>query len=311
MQTIFVDARVKFNRQFPFKKEKRNEAFEVMSEVGDSKGFNLFFSRHEFYNKRSKSLKKAWTFKDGNWKIVKSKGLELCYYHGFTKNITTESRKIQEKINIPILNHMELEQVCDDKVLTYNIFPDLVPKTFLVNDFYEMHRVLHYVKTDRVVIKPRDGSFGRGVIIRKKKELANGIKKNTIIQEFIDTRNPYSKLKRPNDMRIVVIDGKINHAYIRMAAPGSFVANMTKGAKKLFIKREDIPSSIVRRVKLVDNLFQHYGPRIYSADFLVDQDNKPWLVELNSKPGMLFYEGAEKIRHKYFCNVFDCMQNLI
>ena len=136
MQSIFVDARVKFHRQLPFKKERRNEAFGVMSEIGNVQDFNLYFSRHEFYNKKSKSLKKAWIFKDGRWEIVKSKRIKLCYYHGLTKNMTIESRKIQERINVPILNHLELEQVCDDKVLTYNIFPDLVPKTFLVNDFY-------------------------------------------------------------------------------------------------------------------------------------------------------------------------------
>ena len=33
-----------------------------MAEVAKEKNFNLFFSRHEFYNKRSKSLKKAWIF---------------------------------------------------------------------------------------------------------------------------------------------------------------------------------------------------------------------------------------------------------
>ena len=69
-----------------------------------------------------------------------------------------------------------------------------------------MHRVLHYIKTKRVVIKPRDGSFGKNVFIKKKKDLANGIMKNTIIQDFIDTRNPYSEIKRPNDMRIVIVD---------------------------------------------------------------------------------------------------------
>ncbi|MEK6934974.1 MAG: ATP-grasp domain-containing protein [Nanoarchaeota archaeon] len=310
MDSVFVDARVKFHRSLPFAKKRRNETFAIMSQLAEKCDLNLFISRHDFYNKRTRCLKKAWEYKDNRWQITKKNKVGLCYYHGLTKNINLEVRKISKRINLPILNNLELERICDDKFLTHNIFPDLVPKTFLVNDHFEMHRLLHFIKTEKIVLKPRDGSFGRNVLVIRKRDLTNGIKRNTIIQEFIDSRN-FFDIKRPKDMRLVIINGKVDHAYLRIARPGSYVANMIVGAKKIYLSRDSIPSSVIRRAKVVDKLFEHYGPRVYTTDFIIDQSNKPWLVELNSKPGMLFYDGAEKIRNKYFYNLFNILKSLL
>lgn len=39
--------------------------------------------------------------------------------------------------------------------------------------------------------------------------------------------------------------------------------------------------------------FEKYQPAIFSVDFMFDKEMKPWIVELNSKPGT-YYNHPEK-----------------
>lgn len=310
MDTVFIHSFVKLNRATPFLNPKRNESFSLLLDKGKDNGLQTCLSRYEFYNKRTRKLRKAWVFENGIWKKVKNKKVDLFYYHGKTRGIVEECKKIQKLINLPTLNHLELEQVCDDKLLTFNIFPELSPKTFVVNDFYELQRIIHYIKSDKVVLKPRFGSNGKGIVFLDKKHLKNGIRKDTIVQEFIDSSNGILNIKKTHDLRVIVIDGKINHAYIRVAKNKSLLCNAYRGAKKIFLRNDEIPSSILSRVKKIDSHFGHYGPRVYSADFAMDENNKPWLIELNSKPGMMFYDQAPHLRLKYYDKLYQSIKSL-
>ena len=311
MDSVFIHSFIKFNRNAPFANEKRNEAFSILLRKGLENNFQAYLSRYDFYNKRNKKLRKAWVFEDNKWKIIKDKKVDIFYYHGKTQGIAEETKKVNKLINLPTINHLELEQVCDDKLLTFNIFPELSPKTFVVNDFYELQRIIHYIKSDRVVLKPRFGSNGRGIVILNKKHLKNGIKKDTVVQEFIDSSNGILNIKKTHDLRVIIIDGKINHAYIRVPTNGSLISNASLGAKKIFIKYDQIPHSVLKRVRKIDSHFKHYGPRVYSADFAMDENNKPWLIELNSKPGMLYYDQAPELRVKYYNKLYQSIKGLI
>ena len=68
---------------------------------------------------------------------------------------------------------------------------------------------------------------------------------------------------------------------------------------------------MLARVRKIDSHFQHYGPRVYSADFAMDENNKPWLIELNSKPGMLFYDDAPHLRIKYYNKLYRTFEKLL
>ena len=91
----------------------------------------------------------------------------------------------------------------------------------------------------------------------------------------------------------------------------SLISNASLGAKKTFIKNDEIPSSILNRIRKIDHHFKHYGPRVYSADFAMDENNKPWLIELNSKPGMMYYDKAPHLREKYFNKLYQSFNKLL
>ena len=311
MTGIFIHSLSKFHKDKPFSNKRRSDSFSVLLDEGNKAGFNVLLSRYEFFNKQKKTLSKAWTLKDGKWEKVHNQKADLCFYHGKTQDINREAVKVQEKLNIPIVNHMELEQVCDDKLLTYNIFPELVPKTYLINDHYELSRVLHYVRTNMVVLKPRFGSYGRGVMILPKDKLKNGILKDTIVQEFVDSSNGILNIKSVHDLRVIVIDGKIDHSYIRIPKQGSLISNATRGGKKIFISNSEIPGNIKKIVRNVDSHFQHYGSRVYSVDFAINENGKPKVIELNSKPNTLYYEGQEKTRERFYKNLYKSLSKVV
>ncbi len=308
MDSVLVLMSPRFNRQYPFKSERRNISFRSFLEAGAEQGFNVYLSRYNRLDKSNKRLEKAWIY-DKRWKKASDKKIDLILYHG--KNAL--AFKICEnagKYDIPVINYLDIEKLCDDKYLTYALFQDMMPKTFLINNHFELHKALKYTETDKVVLKPRLGSYGRGVIVIDKSKLRNGIAKDTILQEFIDSSKGAKNfgISSYHDLRIIMINGKIDHAYFRIAN-NNFISNAHQGAAKKFIDNEDIPNSVMKELRKIDSMIADYSPRIYSADFLFDADKKPWLIEMNTKPGTLYYDGHEKIRARFHRNIFKALGN--
>lgn len=301
----------KFSAALPFKNKRRNTSFKSLVNAGLDLGLNVFLSRFNQLDLKRKIVNNAWTLSE-NWKKIKNKKINLVFYRG--KNIL--SKKIGTKLNnsnITMINHPELENICDDKQFTQNLYPDLMPKTFLINNHYDMQKILEFIKTKKVVLKPRFGSYGKDVIIIDKSKLKNGITKDTIIQEFIDSSNGFKslKIKSYHDIRVVIINGKIDHCYARIPALGSYLANMSRGASKFYIDSEDLPSSITKNLKIIESKLSYYSPRIYSADFMMNENKEAKLIELNSKPGTMFYDTSTRIRNRFHKNIFKAIKKAL
>ena len=312
MDSVFIQTRVSFDRNKPFFEDRRNESFAGLIEQARKNDLNVFLSGINLYNKNKENVNIGWIFENEKWFKVKNQKFDLIFYRGKNKEALKFAKYIK-KLNYPLLNHYRLENICNDKILTNIIFPNLTPKTFLINNHYDLQRSLKLIKTDKVVLKPRYGAYGKGVIIINKKDLKNGIKKDTVLQEFIDSSNGIKelRLKSYHDLRCMIIDGKIDHCYVRLPRRNSLLANARLGAKKFYINNEDLPSYILQKIKFIDSKMKLFGTRIYSADFLVDENKKPWLIELNSKPGTFYYDNALRIRNKYHFNLGKSLKNYI
>jgi len=82
-------------------------------------------------------------------------------------------------------------------------------------------------------------------------------------------------------------------AEIRKAKKG-LVSNLSRGGKDIVVDLKKVPDEVKKIVKKVDSKLKRYRPRIYTVDFIFDKNNKPWLMELNSKPGFFGYEKYRK-----------------
>jgi len=253
-------------------------------------GLRLFFAPYnEFKDSR---LRSSWTYKNSRWVKAFNQEIDLVYSR-FAKTMFMDNKENQKAISfkykmaekVAVLNHPLIDKFCWDKRLVSELFPEYTPKTFIVNTLKGLKAVLPAVQSERIVLKPRYGTLGQDVIITDKNNLPEEIKKNTIVQEFIDTSNGIKELtKSYHDLRIIIINGKIDHAHIRIPKKGLLTANVALGGKKVFIKNEQIPKKAAQMARKIDRLFKGYRPRIYSVDFLIDKNQKPHIVECNSQP---------------------------
>lgn len=311
MLNIFVNSIASFNRnkEKPFFNDLRNNVFSILLSQAEKHNVNLFLSNIKEYDQRKKELKKAWIFTNNKWETVSNQKVNLMYYHA--KN--EPSYEICSKINLNVVNRPDFELLCDDKLKCYTSFPEITPKSFLINNHNELAKALKFIQTEKVVLKPRFGSYGKGVIIINKKDLRNGITKNTILQEFVDSSDGLSGMgiKQTHDLRVVVINGRVDHCYARIPKNNSLISNVTRGASKVYFNPSEIHSKIKLLLKKIDKSVSDFYPRIYSADFMMDNNKNCWLVEMNSKPGTLYYNDKPKIRERYYSNVVKSLKSSV
>ncbi|MBW2992960.1 hypothetical protein KY317_00105 [Candidatus Woesearchaeota archaeon] len=282
---------LKFNKH-PFSKKRIGRAYEVLSKIGKNKRF--FISTFSNFSKGR--LKKAYVF-DRTWKIVKNQKIDLVLDRMRSSRKThRQKKKISKKIKI--INDIKFSRICWDKLKTYKLFPEFVPKTA---------KKLSRLKSKKIILKKRFGIMGKDIGLTYRKR-AKKLKKGMIAQEFIDTSSgiPKLRIKRVHDLRVILINGKIDHFYARIAKKGSLTSNCTKGGRKKFIKK--LPSELIEIIKKIDSKFSKYKPRIYAVDFVYDKNQKPWVVELESVPGFAYYQGKERMRNKFLRNIISILK---
>ena len=279
-----------FKTEKPFKSDKLNKAYGLFARKAKKFGLNVFIANYASY--RNAVLKQAWNYSRG-WKKAKEVEVEFVYsrfnravYNNHSKNKKAEKLKYQIINEIEMLNHPELEEFCWDKTLIKEFFPEHCPKTFLISSRRGLKSVLPELKTEKIILKPRYGTLGSEIVISDKKNFPKKIQKNTIVQEFIDSSHGIKGLVRGiHDLRLIIINGKLDHEHIRVPKNGNLLANMSKGGKKIFIKNSRIPKKALIIAKKVDKLLSNYYPRIYSIDFIFDKKQKPYnMASMIKKP---------------------------
>ncbi|MBW2965575.1 ATP-grasp domain-containing protein [Candidatus Woesearchaeota archaeon] len=290
---------------YPFSKKRTNKAYSLFSSIGIKKDVRFLIS--SFKQLENGILKKAWVY-DDMWQLVENREIEIIFDRSETNNKNDEKKEdIGKKIRI--FNNSGLNKLCWDKMQTYDYFSKLVPRTFAVNNIKEVKEVLPMIGSDTVVLKPRYGVMGKDIQFLKKKKIKE-VKKNFVVQEFIDSSKGIKELgiEGVHDLRVVIVNDEIDHSYVRIAEKGSLFANCAKGGKKVFLDKEKIPNEVLEIVKEVDSKFERYEPRIYSIDFVYDKNGKIWVAELESIPGFAYYEDAEEIRNEFLNKMVDVLK---
>lgn len=254
---------------------------------------NLLFARacYKWYV-GSGIFSKAWVF-DSKWKRVKNLKVDIVFDKTPSDKKFLAIKKRLKK-DIRIFNDPFIDILCSDKMLTAKKYPRLMPKSIIVNNKKEWEKEIKNIKTEKVVLKPVRGSSAKDVKVTKKNRLPKKILKNTIIQEFVDGKKGIPGLtKGVSDLRLIVCDGKIISALTRNVKKG-FITNISHGAKVAFLTNKKIPKKVKEMLKEIDSKLHKYKSRLYTADFIFDGDGKPWLIELNSKPGFFYFLSNER-----------------
>lgn len=191
------------------------------------------------------------------------------------------------------VNHQELMEICADKFKTYKLFKKYMIKTYPINE-KNWRKVLVEIKTAKVVVKPENGMEGRGIIVAKKNKFNfDQLDKKYapfLAQEFIDCSAGIPGIVRSrHDLRLYIFNGAVKAAEYRQPKPGSCLANIAQGGSLTVLPISKVPAWAIKFVNTIDKHFKKYSPRIYTIDLMYAY-GCPYLVELNSRPGLPFKE---------------------
>lgn len=294
---ILWDKEVTWDADQPFVKDSGNEDYKVYTELGAEEGLIIYIGHYSWYE--DGGLVKAWRYDRDSDEWVKEHDVPLDgVFDKFVYN--EETRPLKDRIaeEVGIMDEPELERICKDKLETYELFPEYVPETRIATQENAEQMLEEY---GRAVFKPRYGFAGEGVEVLDSidafEEPADPEK--CVIQRFVEAGGVEAVgVEGPHDLRTVVINGELQDGnYVRVAEDG-LISNISRGADMVYIETDDIPDTAMAIVDTVIDRFEEYQPAIFAVDIMFDTDGRPWMLELNSKPGTRYHNHAVKEKDK-------------
>lgn len=302
---VFLTAPVSWENK-PFKKLRSEKAFHLFSEIGRKNKIQVFFSSPKKLTKNG--FEKYWIYSDGQWSLQKKvlKAENIYVFLSFNKNSHEVLKKLSKKKGVKLINDYLFIKLCFDKVALAKFIPQsLHPQTFVVNNKEQLKVAVKKIKTDQIVLKPRYGIRGFGVELCQRIKIKEQSLEDMVVQEFIDMKKVGGRVY---DLRLMMVNGKLDHAYHRIAKKGSFKTNCSLGASKKIVKLEDLPGEAWEIASLIDKKVEKFGNRIYSIDLIQDRNNKYYVLELESMPGFYYYSASQaKYRERYLANIFKSL----
>lgn len=275
----------------PFANEEYQYSYEYFYDLCKENGIQMYRASYQWYDYDKHIFKYAWIYEgeNGNWKKVENIVPDLIYDKTKSRmEVYYKKELIGEKY--PFINDLNFTKIVDDKFVTSLIFPQWSKKSHLIKSQAQLEKILPELKTAKIVIKPLSESGGKGVHIIEKTDFARiDLSGENIVQEFIDSSGGVPGVSEStHDLRLVFVGDKLIYAYIREPKKGSLLANLAQGGKLIIVPKEKLPISLQLIVSQVNESFNSFPNRIFAVDFMFDENKTPWIVELNSMPGLFF-----------------------
>ena len=315
-KVMILFGKSRWDKSKPFSNEKYMYSYEYFYDICKKNGVQVYRASYQWYDYRKKIFKYAWVFenKNKNWKRVYNIKPDLI----FDKTKSNPESFLKSSLirkDYPFFNSMEFTKIIDNKLATSLLFSEWSKKNIIVNDFNHLLVVLKKISADKkLVLKPINLSGGENVFIGTKSSIVKKIRETEvkisdwILQDFIDSSKGIPGImKGIHDLRLVVIDDKIIYSYFRKPAQGNLLANLAQGGSMEIVPIKKLPKEVFPIIEKAKNIFSKFEHKIYAVDVMFDKNNNPWIVELNSMPGMYFTKGQEKTRkhfYQYLLGVF-------
>lgn len=187
------------------------------------------------------------------------------------------------------VNHPEFDRAGRHKWQTYEAFKDFMPATHQITN-QNWQEVRDALPGDKIVLKPILGSGGEGIIIADKQNFdfpSLQVTTPYIAQEFIDSSNGIDGLCIGyHDLRIIMFNGEPKLSFIRLPKQGNILSNIAQGGSAIVVPIQDVPAEILDLARTVHDHYGHYEHLIYTTDFFVGNNGRPYLIETNTRPGI-------------------------
>ncbi|MFH1425892.1 MAG: hypothetical protein ABIG66_00450 [Candidatus Kerfeldbacteria bacterium] len=278
-----------WHKAVPFENREMRESYErLYQRASDHYGMEAYRMSMHWY--KDGYFDRAWAWNGSKWVKVRKRIKADVYYDKISMRYDRIGFKQEfEKKNL-MINPMELDLLASDKLLSSVMFYDIMPDTYRVSSRAELLEGLAKIKTRKAVLKPRMGYGGAGIIIESKAKMKHR-RPNApcILQPHIDTSAGIPGLfNDTHDLRVNVAGDKPVMTYIRTVAPGTELCNISQGGGICFLPVSKIPQSVKPLLKRVSDALAIFPYKFYGADFFF-QNGKPYMVELNTKPNMVYF----------------------
>lgn len=275
----------------PFANEKYQYSYEFFYTLCQRNGIQMYRASYQWYDYEKHVFKYAWIYKGegGLWEKVENVSPDLVYDKTKARAEVYYKKELIKK-HYPFINDLNFTKIIDDKFTTSLLFPEWSKKCWFIKSQSELEKILPELRTSKIVVKPVSKSGGEGVYIVEKKDIGQlDLAGENIVQEFIDSsRGVPGVSKKTHDLRLVFVGDKLKYAYIREPKAGSLLANLAQGGKLIIVPVDRIPKSLEPILSRVKETFSSFADRIFAVDFMFDENGRPWIVELNSMPGLFF-----------------------
>lgn len=300
-----------WKKSSPPKDPKYRGCYEYMYELARKEGIQLFRASISWLDMKNKTFKHAWTFtKKKGWTREKNvKPSLISNKMSDSQGMHGDLVEIAQKI--PLINNPFFGKVVNNKFSTYLLFKEFMPRTFYILNRSDLKKATKKIKSNKIVLKPLSASGAEGIKIIKKGEVEKSrVNKEYIAQEFIETGAGIKGITNErHDLRLTFINDKLIYAYIRTPAKGSLFATVSKGGEMTIVPLDKLPKSIKPILKRIEFLFSDFDPRIYTLDLMFGPGQKPYVVEMNSRPGIYFYQSQKKWMDKFYKAIIEQYRN--
>lgn len=281
MKNIAVYLNLALEKNTPLSKADYIQSyFELSQEVAAREGKMFFVGNMDTY-KGQGFFSRSWMYGDEG-KFIDSGEVKA--------DVVFDRGGFSPSDAVPTFNDPYINEICTDKWRTYQLLPSLSPKSFLATNKEEYSSAVKEINTDIVVVKPRFGSEGVGVIIDDKQKVASSITEETfpaVVQEFMDSSGGVPGIVQgTHDFRVAIFDGQPLYSYYRTPPSGSLKANVAQGGSFSMVDVSRIPADFLDILQKIDAIFSHLPHRFYGIDVALTPTGYK-LIEMNSRLGLL------------------------
>lgn len=290
-KVMLLFGRSHWEKSRPFDNKDYQYSYELLYSLCKKNGIQMYRASYEWYDYEKHIFKHAWVYqgRGGKWERVSDIKPDLIYDKTKGRSEVYYKKDLIAK-RYAFINDLNFTRTIDDKFITGLLFSKWSKKNWVVRNKEDLAAALKKIRTPLAVLKPICESGGKGVQVFPRKGASKiSFRGEHILQEFIDSSWGVPGIKSgTHDLRLVFVNDTIVYTYIREPRKGSYLANLAQGGSLTVVPKKSVPQSVLPIVKWAQDIFESFHPKIYTIDLMFDRRKKPWVVELNSMPGLYF-----------------------